>query len=125
MFPLHSILASSSTPSICNSIRAEEVRLVYLSNPMLPSWLNTRQHGGNKDISEGTAGQAAELGVTHQALHQRLPEKFSGTNPQSLSFERTLLTNNTCRPGTVKFQVCIGCVCFLSLTLFGIAKRLV
>lgn len=38
-----------------------------------------------KDISEGVAGQIAEVGVADQTLHQRLLERFSGTSPQLLS----------------------------------------
>lgn len=55
-----------------------------------------------KDINEGVAGQVAEVRAAHQDLHQRLFERFSGTSPQLLLFERTLSTDITCRPVTAK-----------------------
>lgn len=57
-----------------------------------------------KDISEGVAGQVAEVRVAHQALHQRLLERLSGRNPQLLladPFGRALSADLfTCRPVT-------------------------
>lgn len=37
-----------------------------------------------KDISEGAAGQAAELRVIDQRPHERLLDRFSGNYPQFL-----------------------------------------
>lgn len=43
-----------------------------------------------KDICEGVAGQAAEGGVAHQSLHQRLLERLLRKSPQFLQPERSL-----------------------------------
>lgn len=48
------------------------------------------------DISEGVAGQVAELRVLDQVLHQWLSEKVSGTSPQSLTFVGSM--SASCRP---------------------------
>lgn len=48
-----------------------------------------------KDISVGVAGQVAEFRVASQALHQRLFEGFSGTNPQLLPADRFGCTVST------------------------------
>lgn len=52
------------------------------------------------DISEGVAGQVAELRVVHQVLQQRLSEKVFGTSPQFLTFVGSM--SAPCRPVTGK-----------------------
>lgn len=76
------------------------------------------QQGGIhfKDISESVAGQVAEVRVAHQALHQRLFERFSGTSPQLLHFGHTLPSSSTWRPATVEES------CFLLSVLNALLK---
>lgn len=52
-----------------------------------------------KDICEGIAGQAAEAGVAHQSLHQRLLERLFGKSPQLLQLERSLAADVGSFPG--------------------------
>ena len=49
--------------------------------------------GEYQDIDEGVAGQVAKERVAHQALHQRLFERFSGTNPQHLCVDSLMSTD--------------------------------
>lgn len=55
-----------------------------------------------KDISEGVAGQAAEVRAAGQTPHQRLFERFSGTGPQLLLADPSASDIFTCRPATVR-----------------------
>lgn len=69
---------------------------------MLQLLLKTKSLIYSKDINVGVAGQVAEVRAAHQALQQRLFDRFFGTSPQLLPFERTLSTNITCWPVTAK-----------------------